>query len=380
MDKFKKIIICSEIGLAIALIIDSFVRNILSSFLITIILAAAFIVMALISDFEFGKKNHTRDALITISIIVSSYYIVIYLFGITTGFYENQYSLEAYSIFKSLLRYGTYIVSCELFRYAAIRKMPKSKFNFAILVLILTLCDVSDHIFSCNLTDVSDTIALLGYDVVPSIIKNIALTFVALKISYLPNIFYRFCMELPAYFLPFIPDTGIYIQSFLNIVLPAIVFSYFWNNFKEKSKDSKPKPILAALGMMFRCMMTAFILILTYLVCGFFKYQLVAIGSESMTPTILKGDGVIIKKLNSNEIKRLKVGDIIALNNSGIIVTHRITQVNNSEDGITFHTKGDSNTGEDAVSTRESDVRGIVVHVIPKIGSPTVWLRGLKNY
>lgn len=70
--------------------------------------------------------------------------------------------------------------------------------------------------------------------------------------------------------------------------------------------------------------------------------------SESMEPTINKGDLITGKVLTLEEKQTLKEGDIITffadINGDGVkeINTHRIVNVNGTGEGITFRTKGDN--------------------------------------
>ena len=64
-------------------------------------------------------------------------------------------------------------------------------------------------------------------------------------------------------------------------------------------------------------------------------------------PTIPINSVVMIKHMSQKEISEdLEVGDVIAFNAGGRIITHRITKVN---DNGTFITKGDANIGSETV-------------------------------
>ena len=64
-------------------------------------------------------------------------------------------------------------------------------------------------------------------------------------------------------------------------------------------------------------------------------------------PTIPINSLVMIKQMSQEQASNdLKVGDVIAFNVSGKIVTHRIIKIN---DNGTFVTKGDANIGSETV-------------------------------
>lgn len=93
--------------------------------------------------------------------------------------------------------------------------------------------------------------------------------------------------------------------------------------------------------------------------------------SPSMVPTINVNDGIIIKRVDEEE---LNIGDIITFDamdvaHSGYTITHRIVGKYAEKDGGYFYkTKGDNNTKEDDQVVKDENVHGKVIFRIPKIG------------
>lgn len=93
--------------------------------------------------------------------------------------------------------------------------------------------------------------------------------------------------------------------------------------------------------------------------------------SPSMEPTIKVSDAIVIKR---EAARTLKVGDIITFNSSdprysGITITHRVVDIEKSQDGdLLFRTKGDNNNSVDMSYTKASDIYGKVILKIPKLG------------
>ncbi len=100
-------------------------------------------------------------------------------------------------------------------------------------------------------------------------------------------------------------------------------------------------------------------------------YGAYIIVSPSMVPAIHVQDAVIVKNVAMN---RLRKGDIITFTStdsrySGLIVTHRIIDIEKNEDGkYLFRTKGDSNNSPDDALVTEDNIHGRVFVKIPKIG------------
>ena len=107
------------------------------------------------------------------------------------------------------------------------------------------------------------------------------------------------------------------------------------------------------------------------------EYPVASITSGSMWPALKKGDLVLIKGVDKQE---LEVGDIIVYKNKKGFTIHRITELNEE----TLKTRGDANNVSDS-PVKYEEVVGKTVNVfekplrIPKLGSVTIWAEGLKK-
>lgn len=98
-----------------------------------------------------------------------------------------------------------------------------------------------------------------------------------------------------------------------------------------------------------------------------FGYKPFIVLSGSMESDIHKGDLIITKKVNTDN---LKVDDIIAFRDAaGTITTHRIIDVVEKDGKNNYITKGDNNSTQDRNLVSEDDVEGIYVGRIPGLGS-----------
>ena len=115
------------------------------------------------------------------------------------------------------------------------------------------------------------------------------------------------------------------------------------------------------------------------LISGKFKYTLSSIASDSMFPQLQRGDGIIVKKLTSQEKDKLQVGDIIAFKDGNFVITHRIEEITEEDGTKLYQTKGDNNTSKDVTKKTKDDIIGIVKLRIPYIGYPSVEIAEIKN-
>ena len=92
------------------------------------------------------------------------------------------------------------------------------------------------------------------------------------------------------------------------------------------------------------------------LINDYYFYKVV---SGSMEPTLQVGDYILVHKED-----KYRVGDIVTYKEDNYYVTHRITNINNSE--ITL--KGDANNTEDVVAITKNQIKGKYVKKINKFG------------
>ena len=104
--------------------------------------------------------------------------------------------------------------------------------------------------------------------------------------------------------------------------------------------------------------------------------------SPSMTPNIQVYDVVYVKKTNPEDIQ---IGDIISYNSTnsffhGIPITHRVVEKFNTENGITFRTRGDANPVADNEVILSNNVVGVVKLVIPQFGRIQFFLSSMAGW
>jgi len=129
-----------------------------------------------------------------------------------------------------------------------------------------------------------------------------------------------------------------------------------------------------------------------FIVAMIIASQLVVVPTSSMTPTIVKGDMVVVEKSNVlgliNELNpnNIKVGDVIvyAKNSSGApeMIIHRVVGINESSGQKYYILKGDNNSIADPVMVPPDNVIGKAVIwngkpvAIPSVGWIFLWLKG----
>ncbi|MDO4990557.1 MAG: signal peptidase I, partial [Eubacteriales bacterium] len=96
-------------------------------------------------------------------------------------------------------------------------------------------------------------------------------------------------------------------------------------------------------------------------VMGFEVYNVI---SGSMEPALPEGSLVLVRPVESEDVE---IGDIIAFDSNGSVVTHRVV-ANRTFEGK-FVTKGDANEEEDINDTPYDQVIGRVEKHVPRLGA-----------
>ena len=104
----------------------------------------------------------------------------------------------------------------------------------------------------------------------------------------------------------------------------------------------------------------------------FLGYKPFIVLSGSMEQAIQAGDLIITKVI---EPEKVAEGDIIAFQaEKNTIVTHRVTDVR-TEEGLSFLTRGDANTGADAKAVGVGELEGIYLCRLAGVGNFAMFLQ-----
>ena len=105
---------------------------------------------------------------------------------------------------------------------------------------------------------------------------------------------------------------------------------------------------------------------------NFFGIKTFVIISGSMEPNLKISDIVIIKKCEQNELKE---NDIISFRSGQSVITHRINQIIETENGVEYITKGDNNNTKDNGTVKFDDIEGKYIGKIEYLGKVVLYLK-----
>ncbi|PWM44756.1 MAG: signal peptidase I [Clostridiales bacterium] len=95
-----------------------------------------------------------------------------------------------------------------------------------------------------------------------------------------------------------------------------------------------------------------------------FGYSFLKVESASMEPTLMTGDIILVKKSNNPE--SLKEGTVVCFYlKDGRVVTHRIIEIVNEDNNISYVTKGDNiiNSPDDELLTPDRVIGTLVLNL-----------------
>ena len=332
--------------------------------------SSIFLIAQLIKT-EKQRYNNSNDKNIYVGLVLIGYYIIYFSLGMIYDYKNNPYSQKVLAIIQNII----YIIFVKLFqeftRYKLIYN-NKGKINYIITTILLIIVCIDFNNIFINLKTTETVIEYIFGELLPICMSSILLTYLNLKGGLKLACIYVIIKELGILILPILPDLNWFIKCVLELVTTLIIFLvvYYFNNYRDrkmKKRDIKKlNPINSIPIIIFLTLITAF-------VAGLLPYKPVAVMSNSMYPVFSRGDIIIIKKVNENEIKQLEEGTIIEYKvSTGSSIVHRIINIDYYDNEYIYTTKGDNNVSADTDKVKENQIKGIVKYTIPYIGFPSV--------
>ena len=312
-------------------------------------------------------------------IILSCVYIIIFFYtGFFLGFTKSPYKHDALSIVKNIILQIVPIIGIEVTRGIVAIENKKDKLALITITIVLLLIEIKYNVIVELYSNKEEIFKYICSTIIPTISYSILCTYLSLKGSYTLPLIYRISKELPILLLPILPDLNWFITGAIGILSPAIVYGLFKYKFIKEKKDIRKKQETIFSKISF---VLAVILSIT-LICfmmGFFKYEPITILSNSMFPTFSRGDVLIFKKLNEDELKKISENTIIIYTKEEQNIAHRVINRKKEKGTVLYQTKGDNNNVPDTNWVKIEEIKGAYTFHIKYIGFPSVWLYSYFN-
>ena len=326
-----------------------------------------------------ARKNYRRylgksDKFMTTFITIVTYLSIYFTLGIFFGYRYNVYSTTTSGIISNTLLFMPIIIFQEYVRQVLIEYSRNNK--KALIIITILFIFVSLNYKSTMLAFKSGEAAFkfICSDIIPNIARNVLFTYLTYISGFHSAAAYRVLTTAVALYLPILPNLDWFFTGLSGILVPTILFVLI--NYSHlrlmrqqtRKEDRANRPIMYVPAFAFIFVVVAFVL-------GAFKYMPLAVVSNSMFPLFERGDVAIIDQIKKDELKKIKKGTIIKYQADGYYVIHRVTDIEETDDGkLLFTTKGDNNNAEDVNKVKEEQVKGIYRFHVKYLGFPSVWL------
>ncbi len=320
------------------------------------------------------KVRSKYDITQTVIIILILYCMIYFSLGLVFGYEKSPYSHELIPMLKNIWTFVVAIGFQEYVRMQLIKLSPKKIGYYAIITLFFIIAEIDFWNISSNFSNNVAFFKYMSQTIVPLLVSNCLFTYLVIMAGNVPSTIYRVILSLITILLPIFPGLNWLIKAMLEIIL-VIVCALYVNYVDLQSarvlnrRQLKKEKVTSYIP---------FVIVLVILVCfigGIFKYQPIAVLSNSMYPTFARGDAVVVQKLEKKEFSKLKKGDILYYSKDDKLVIHRIIEIKETEEKkLEIKTKGDNNNTEDNWIIKEEEIIGKVKFMVPYIGYPSVWV------
>ena len=318
-----------------------------------------------------NKNSILKDKISNIYVSMTILYLIIIFFlGNILGYKKIPLNI------LNTIYYFYIIILIEIFRYIFANKCNKKTTHLIILGFVLTLYDilVMSKFSPINPIFIGDFIPL----VIISSIKNALLTYTTYKYGYRPCILYAIIIDIFPVVFPIYPDLTVYLKLIVTIIYSSIIFYNISKSYRREDLESA-STYRKSVSFYVERISLVLVIIIILLVSGIFKFSMSAIASDSMYPALKKGDAIIIEEVTDKNINTIRKNMIVAFEEDGKIITHRIISIELEEGEEYIITKGDNNPSKDVTKKKKNDIIGIVRLRIPFLGYPSVEISEIKN-
>ena len=207
----------------------------------------------------------------------------------------------------------------------------------------------------------------------PLISFSLLYTYLTLKSSCFISLIYRLLNKLFVILSPILPNMDWFITGSSSILSSVLIYVFYKYVFIQEKNDIRKRKERFFEKMSYATTLFLCIILVCFML-GLFRYEPIAILSNSMSPLFSRGDMVIYKKLNDAELQDLLPNSIIIYRIGNQNIAHRIVRVIKENGNVLYQTKGDYNNASDMDLVGIEQIKGVYLFHIKYIGFPSVLL------
>ncbi len=249
--------------------------------------------------------------------------------------------------------------------------------KFFIFITVMMTASALNYSKLMMASDIKGISIFFAQEAGPVLCQNIMLSYLALYGGPIAAILYAGVLELFHWVSPILSALNWLAEGAVGILVPIGFILFLIEKYEEPQHGKRS--IKEKKGSLIGWSATALFSIgLLWFIAGVFPIVPSVVVTGSMEPLIYPGDVVLLQQMRTEEqVRSLVAGDVIQFQRDEIRITHRIVEI--LDDGIgnlTFRTKGDNNSTVDSQLVHPNDIKGELVRVIPKIGYPSLLIKG----
>jgi signal peptidase len=319
------------------------------------------------------SKLKQKDFYLFFMLVCAVLYILSYLIlGFVDGVGANIYDTSPFGIVRNILILGSVLVFRELVRSHIINAVEK-KYMIPFSILIVVIFSLSSININAllELGSAEEWLTYLSTGVLPPLMYNAFMTVAVYIAGPLPAVVYALITNVPMWVIAVLPNLRWITALLINSLFPLMCIIVLRNVHKSKITRGRKRSIKEENPYSWIAVSVVMVM-LVWFALGIFPVFPSIIVSNSMKPTISRGDLVFLKRTDTGGLEK---GDVIQYKLEDIQVFHRIIEVKYNRGIRYFVTKGDANSAEDPNPVTEEQVMGEYIGRIPYVGWPALLLR-----
>lgn len=286
--------------------------------------------------------------------------ILLFVVGSFVGMHKVEFSWISIPIFG-------FIITIELFRYTLLANHRERWELIAAFIALSTLISFTTVVDFTTFMQSSTPIVVIITTLCGILATELICTYFSLRISLIPAIIYHAIIVMAPLIIPYQPQLGGALSLIFTIATPLLCFILVLHHEKYSERHIKKarRFSISFLTIPIIVILAAYVVIIS----GITPHRMIAIASNSMKPTISRGDALIYR----SDVD-IKTDDIIVFKRGNEIIAHRVTEVVEQRSGTYYRTKGDNASNADLYLVDPESVLGRVEIVNYYVGYPTILL------
>jgi signal peptidase len=321
-------------------------------------------------------RSWTNKRIIIMALLAAVFQIFILIdAGLITQFARSPLSFSPAGIALNLILVSSTLLGMEMSRGYLTKNLSRKNptLNVAVITILYTFANVS--IFALiNFQDPLSYTKFIGERFLPILTENLLATYLALISGPMASLAYRAPLQAFQWFCPILPDPSWGYTALIGVMAPTIGFIAI--NMATTQRDLT-KAGISTPRMQTRksrksekstkgwLIISVFLVLTVWTSTGLFGFYPTIVASGSMRPALDVGDISIVTSTNPSNIQ---VGDIIQYWQGEEMNLHRVAEIQQTESGLQFITKGDANNAPDTTPVTADQIRGKLILTIPKVG------------